>query len=118
MVKDSKINLYDSFPMSMVALEQGRIDTVIFDDVNIQSYIQSKPELSLIGIIETEEYYAVAVRKDDNELRELMTAGLTELMASEKWNELVKKDIITEEDAARRLSRQETSRLRQTLLPR
>ncbi|MDV0440893.1 transporter substrate-binding domain-containing protein [Methanorbis furvi] len=97
MIKDGKIKLYDTFPMSMVALEQGRVQTVIFDDVNIENYITSKPDLTIIGVIETEEFYGVAVRKDDNELRETMNAGLTKLMSSEKWNELIQKYIITEE---------------------
>jgi len=97
LVKDGKIKLFDSFPMSMVALEQGLVDAVVFDDVNIESYIQGKPQFTMLGIIETEEFYAVAVRKDDNDLRELMNAGLTELMASEKWNELIAQYIVEDE---------------------
>ncbi|MDR0980197.1 MAG: transporter substrate-binding domain-containing protein [Methanocalculaceae archaeon] len=97
LVKDGKIKLFDSFPMSMVALEQGLVDAVVFDDVNTESYIQGKPQFTMLGIIETEEFYAVAVRKDDNDLRELMNAGLTELMASEKWNELIAQYIVEDE---------------------
>lgn len=96
MVKEGKINLYDSFPMSVVALEQGHVESVIFDDVNIENYIQSKPQLVLLDVITTDEYYGVAVRKDDNDLRELMNEGLTELMASEKWNELIAEFLVTE----------------------
>ncbi|MDV0443288.1 transporter substrate-binding domain-containing protein [Methanorbis rubei] len=99
MVKDGKIMLYDTFPMSMVALEQGRVQTVIFDDVNIEDYIKSKPELKFVGVIETEEFYGVAVRKDDNELRATMDVGLAKLMASDKWTELIQKYIITDEVA-------------------
>ncbi|MCZ0861867.1 transporter substrate-binding domain-containing protein [Methanocorpusculum vombati] len=98
LVKDGKIKLFDSFPMSMVALEQGLVDAVIFDDVNIESYIQGKPQFTMLDAIETGEYYAVAVRKDDNDLRELMNAGLKDLMASEKWKELIAQYIV--EDAA------------------
>ncbi|MCZ9312334.1 MAG: transporter substrate-binding domain-containing protein [Methanocorpusculum sp.] len=94
LVKNGNIKLYDSFPMSMVALEQGLVDAVIFDDVNIESYIQGKPQFTMLGSIETGEYYAVAVRKDDNDLRELMNAGITELMASEKWKQLIGQYIV------------------------
>ena len=52
----------------------------------------------MVGVIETGEYYAVAVRKDDNDLRELMNEGLTELMASDKWDELIAQYIV--EDVA------------------
>lgn len=97
LVKDGQIKLFDSFPMSMVALEQGLVDAVVFDDVNIESYIQGKPQFAMLGTIETDEYYAVAVRKDDNDLRELMNAGLTELMNSDKWKELIAKYIVEEQ---------------------
>ena len=43
------------------------------------------------------KYYAVAVRKDDNELRELMNACLTKLMGSDKWKELIAKYIVEEQ---------------------
>ena len=98
LVKDGNIKLYDSFPMSMVALEQGLVDVVIFDDANVESYIQGKSQFAMVGVIETGEYYAVAVRKDDNDLRELMNEGLTELMASDKWDELIAQYIV--EDVA------------------
>ena len=97
LVKDGQIKLFDSFPMSMVALEQGLVDAVVFDDVNIESYIQGNLQFAMLGTIETDEYYAVAVRKDDNDLRELMNAGLTELMNSDKWKELIAKYIVEEQ---------------------
>ncbi|HJJ98823.1 MAG TPA: ABC transporter substrate-binding protein [Methanocorpusculum sp.] len=88
LVKDKKIKLFDSFPMSMITLEQGRVDAVIFDDVGIKNYIQGKPQFTMLDVFETGERYAVAVRKDDNDLCDLINAGLTELKASEKWKEL------------------------------
>ena len=36
LVKDGNIKLYDSFQMSMIALEQGLVDVVIFDDANVE----------------------------------------------------------------------------------
>ncbi|HJK08600.1 MAG TPA: transporter substrate-binding domain-containing protein [Methanocorpusculum sp.] len=98
LVKDGNIKLYDSFPMSMVALEQGLVDVVIFDDANVENHIKGKSQFAIVGVIETGEYYAVAVRKDDNDLRELMNEGLTELMASDKWDELIAQYIV--EDVA------------------
>ena len=94
MVKDGKIKLYDSFPQSMVALEQGLVECVIFDDVNIETYIKGNDAFQMIGIIETGEVYAVAMRNEDTDLHALINEGLAELMASEKWEELKLKYIV------------------------
>ena len=94
MVKDGKIKLYDSFPQSMVALEQGLVECVIFDDVNIEDYIKKADGFQMIGVIETGEVYAVAMRNEDTDLHALINEGLAELMASEKWEELKLKYIV------------------------
>ncbi len=94
MVTDGKIKLYDTFPQSMVALENGLVQTVIFDDVNINDYIKGKDVYAMLGVIPTVEEYAVAMRNGDTELQKLINDGLTTLMASEKWNELKAKYII------------------------
>ncbi len=88
MVTDGKIKLYETFPQSMVALENGLVQTVIFDDVNINDCIKGKDVYAILGIIPTGEECAVAMRNDDTELQALMNDGLTKLMASEKWDEL------------------------------
>ncbi len=94
MVKSNQIKLYDTFPMSMVDLQNGQVQTVIFDDVNIKDYIKGKSDLVLLDTIATGEEYGVALRKGDAELEKIVNDGLTKLMASEKWNELLKKYII------------------------
>ena len=96
MVKDGKIKLYDSFPQSMVALEQGLVECVIFDDVNIETYIKGNDAFQMIGVIKTGEVYAIAMRNEDTDLHALINEGLAELMASEKWEELKLKYIVTE----------------------
>ena len=94
MYQDGKIKLYDSFPQSMVALEQGLVECVIFDDVNIETYIKGNDAFQMIGVIETGEVYAVAMRNEDTDLHALINEGLEELMASEKWEELKLKYIV------------------------
>jgi len=94
MVKDEKIKLYDTFTQSMVDLENGLVQTVIFDDVNIKEYIKAKDAIIILDTIPTGEKYGVAMRNGDTELHTLINNGLTKLMASEKWNELLAKYII------------------------
>ena len=91
---NEKIKLYDSFPQSMVALEQGAVDCVIFDDVNVEHYIKGDDAFQMIGIIETGEVYAIAMRNEDADLHKIINEGLAELMASEKWEELKVKYIV------------------------
>ncbi len=96
MVKDGKLKLYDSFPLSLVDLQNKGVDAVIFDDINIKSHIQGKP-LKMLDIIETGEQYGVAVRKGDNETMKVVNDGLAQLQASPKWQELIDKYLITHE---------------------
>lgn len=92
-----KIKLYDSFTQSMVALENGLVQTTIFDDAGINQYIKGKDNLKLLGATDGVEDFAVAVRKDDTKLLALINEGLAELMASEKWEELkVKYELVSQ----------------------
>ena len=50
----------------------------------------------MIGVIKTGEVYAIAMRNEDTDLHALINEGLAELMASEKWEELKLKYIVTE----------------------
>jgi polar amino acid transport system substrate-binding protein len=99
LISDGSIKLYDTFPQSMVALEQGLVDAVIFDDVNIHSYIRDKPTLMMLETIATGEEYGVAMRDEDVELHEIINAGIADLMASDKWDELLLKYVIVEDVA-------------------
>ena len=94
LLQSGNIKLYDTFPQSMVALEQELVDAVIFDEVMLRSYIQNKPSLIILGIIPTGERYGVAMRNEDTELHEIMNAGIAALMESDKWNELMNKFIV------------------------
>lgn len=97
MVKDGKIKLYNDFPSSMMALKNSLVQAVIFDDVNINYYISVDKTNSykVLGTIDdTEEQYAVAMRKDDTELHALINEGLEKLMASDKWDELLQKYMV------------------------
>ncbi|MDR2854972.1 MAG: transporter substrate-binding domain-containing protein, partial [Methanomicrobiales archaeon] len=47
----------------------------------------------------TGEQYGVAMRNEDTELQDIINEGLAELMASDKWTELLEKHIIKEEAA-------------------
>lgn len=84
------LKLYDNFPLAITDLVNTRIDATIYDRPPHLSAIEDKP-VHIIGEIYTGENYGVAIRKDDTELLATINEGLTELMASPKWQELLEK---------------------------
>ncbi|MDR1514356.1 MAG: ABC transporter substrate-binding protein [Synergistaceae bacterium] len=82
-----KFRLYDSFPAAAMDLEIGRVDAAMMDDMIVLGAIKGKP-LKIAGTIKTGEEYAVAVRKEDKELKDKINEGIGRLMASPKWEEL------------------------------
>ncbi|MDI3543525.1 MAG: polar amino acid transport system substrate-binding protein [Candidatus Atribacteria bacterium] len=87
---EDKLKLYDNFPLAVTDLLNGRVETVIMDEPVISKAIAGKP-LKTIGVISTGEEYAIAVRKEDTELKALLNEGLKRLMSSPYWEELIEK---------------------------
>jgi len=87
---EDKFKLYDNFPLAVTDLLNGRIETVIMDEPVVDKAIAGRP-LKTIGVISTGEEYAIAVRKEDTELKALLNEGLKRLMSSPYWEELIKK---------------------------
>lgn len=84
------LKLYDNFPLSIKDLENGRVASVMFDDIMVEKAIEGK-NMKIIGTISTGEDYAVAMRKEDTELQKMINEGLAMLMKSPKWQELKEK---------------------------
>ena len=77
----------DSSLMAINNLATGRADAAIGDEFMFSLAIKGKP-LKIVGIIISGEVYAYGVRKDDQELKEMLNEGLRRLMKSPKWDEL------------------------------
>ncbi|QSZ67777.1 amino acid ABC transporter substrate-binding protein [Methanofollis aquaemaris] len=82
--------LYKNVQLALTDLQNKRVDAVMYDVPVIKDAIQGKP-LVMLGEIQTDEEYGVAVRKDDNDLRATINEGLDKLMTSPKWDELKQK---------------------------
>ncbi len=65
----------------------GRIDAIMYDALSLKDIIAGR-DVEIIGSIETNEEFDIAVRKDDPKLLEKLNAGLTNLMADLHWEEL------------------------------
>jgi len=81
---------YASFPLAVQDLENKRVDVVMFDVPVVNEFIEEKG-LRKVGLVETNEEYGVAIRKEDTELLATINEGIDRLQASPKWDELKQK---------------------------
>jgi polar amino acid transport system substrate-binding protein len=89
-LSNANLTLYDNFPLAVTDLENGRVDVVMFDEPVITHAMKNQP-MKKIGIVQTDEEYGVAVRMGDTALQNTLNTGIDHLMASDKWQELIKK---------------------------
>jgi polar amino acid transport system substrate-binding protein len=82
---------YDSSPLAIEDVVNGRIVAAAMDDAPAKDGAKKKPVKILGGFGMKDEDFGYAVRKDDKELLDKLNAGLKKLMASPYWGELKKK---------------------------
>ena len=93
----SKINgvnveRYGSSASTLLSLKIGAIDAVMFDKVTCEYYMQYDKDVKIVeGIEFPEDDYAIAVRKDDDELLQKINVGLYTIMNNGVYDELVEK---------------------------
>ncbi len=95
MVEDGQINLYvdknDAFGKSLKHLDAGEVDALVYNDVTMNYYLSTRTNLTVLTTIDTEEYYGVAVKKGNNELKNILNKGLQNFKASENRSVLLDK---------------------------
>ena len=89
--KNFKLVEYDSAPLAIEDVVNGRIVAAAMDDAPAKDAMRKKP-VKIVGTFGMpNEDFAYAVRKGDKELLETMNEGLRRLMASPYWDELIEK---------------------------
>jgi len=91
----SQIVQYDGLTLAFRHLSEKKIDFIVHDMPPMRHGIANLPQLTIIGAIETHEEYGIGLRKDDVELLQTLNEGLSRLMASPKWTELLEKYQLT-----------------------
>ncbi|NLJ77868.1 MAG: amino acid ABC transporter substrate-binding protein [Tissierellia bacterium] len=73
--------LFDTYQEAMMDLEAGRVDAVVGDEVLVRYYIKQKDSefYKVIGEDFGEEEYGIGVRKEDEELLDLLNSILDEM---------------------------------------
>jgi len=77
-------SMYDNAPLALKALENGQVDAVIIDEAPAKSIVASKfsTTLTVLNTALTSEEYAIAVKKNNNEL----VLSLNQFLAAYKSN--------------------------------
>ncbi len=86
-----EIRLYDSAPLAIEDLMNGRIDAALMDELPAADAAAAGKTIVKIGTFGHPSPFGVAVRKNDAELLKLINEGYKQLMADPFWQELQKK---------------------------
>ena len=86
-----ELRFYDSAPLAVEDVLNGRIAAAAMDDAPAQDAAGKKPVQILGTFGMEEEDFAYGVNKDDAELLKMLNEGLAKLMADPYWEELIKK---------------------------
>ena len=85
------LRFYDSSPLAVEDLLNGRIDAIALDSAPATDAINKGKPVKIVGTFAPDDVFGVAVRKDDTKLLELINEGYTKLMADPYWVELQNK---------------------------
>lgn len=89
--KKFELVYYDSAPLAVEDVVNGRIIAAAMDDAPAKDAERKKPVSIIGGFGMKDEEFGYAVRKDDAELLKKLNEGLKKIKASPAWDELKKK---------------------------
>jgi polar amino acid transport system substrate-binding protein len=83
------LRYYDSAPMAVADVVNGRIDAAAMDDAPAADAVRKRP-VKILGTFGMEpEKFGYAVREDDDQLLQTLNEGLRKLMKDPYWQELI-----------------------------
>ena len=82
---------YDSAPLAIEDLLNGRIDAAFMDELPADDAISKGRAVKKVGTHGEPDNFGVAMRKDDAELRKMVDEGFAALVQDPYWQELQKK---------------------------
>ncbi len=92
-VEDATVERYSKGFEAVQAMIQGKIDAVIIDGEPAKVFVEQNEGIKLLDEAFTEEEYAIAIAKDNEELLEKVNAALDELKEEGAFQEVVDKYI-------------------------
>lgn len=95
-VKDATIERYNKGAEAVQALLQDKVDAVIIDREPAKVFVKQNEGLKILDEEFTTEEYAIAVKKDNDELLKKINDALAKLKESGKLQEIIDKYITAE----------------------
>lgn len=90
---DENVVKYASGAVAVEGLKAGKVDCVIIDNEPAKAYVAANEGLKILETTYADEDYAIAVSKDNPELRNAIDAALKELIADGSLQKIVDKYI-------------------------
>jgi polar amino acid transport system substrate-binding protein len=88
--KNINIKIYSSYVLAVQDLENGNTDAVVVDSP-VAKMFENVRNVKITGIIQTNENYGFAVRKEDAELLNKLNNALKEFLNSAEWQAILQK---------------------------
>ena len=95
-IKDATVERYNKGFEAVQALAQGKIDAVVIDGEPAKVFVKENEGLKMLDEAFTEEDYAIAVAKGNDELLDKINTALGELKDSGELDKIVDKYITAE----------------------
>ena len=92
-IEDATVERYNKGFEAVQALQQGKIDAVVIDGEPAKEFVKETEGLKILDEAFTEEEYAIAVKKGNDELKDKINEALKTLKDSGKLDEIVAKYI-------------------------
>lgn len=95
-IEDAEVERYNKGMEAVQALQQDKIDAVVIDGEPAKVFVAENEGLKILDEPLTEEEYAIAIAKDNDELLEKVNTALSSLKDSGKLDEIIGKYISAE----------------------
>ncbi len=88
-VEGATVEQYQKGADAVQALKQNKVDCVIIDNEPAKAFVEANEGLTILDEPFAEEEYAIAISKDNTELKDQINAALAELKADGTIDEIV-----------------------------
>jgi polar amino acid transport system substrate-binding protein len=89
-MSEDNFSRYDLYTLAILDLINGNIDAVVLDKPVAEAF-EMNEDVKIIMTIETGESFGFAVKEGNTDLKQILDDGLTDLMGTEEWINLITK---------------------------
>ena len=93
-MKDSDIKKFDTTPLALIELQNGKVEAVVADSPVVLEFINKNPDAKIVAVdpkLPGKDEYGIAVKKGNTELLSKINEGLKKVKESGKYDEIYTK---------------------------